>query len=140
MAELQTAVVDRDDVAVLCLRVRDELAEIQRAWPQLERQVGSLRGRRFYGAGDAEAGWYRACVALREGDDADELGLELWTLPGGRYLRTRLRGEPPGVYESIGPTFERLAALAEADAARPWIEDYRRHNLIDLLVPLREGV
>ncbi len=136
MPELQTSVVERDDVAVLCLRVDDELPEIQRAWPELERRVGSLRGRRFYGAADADEGWYRACVAMREGDDPDELGLELWTLPGGRYLRTRLRGEPPAVYESIGPTFEQMASLAAADPARPWIEDYRRHNLIDLLMPV----
>jgi len=134
--DLQTTVVERDDVAVLCLRVGDTLSEIQRAWPALERTIGSLRGRRFYGAADADAGWYRACVAMREGDAPDELGLELWTLPGGAYLRTRLRGEPPALYEQIGPTFEQLAVLADADAARPWIEDYRRHNLVDLLLPV----
>lgn len=136
MAELPTTIVEREDVAVLCLRVGDAIADIQRAWPELERRVGSLRGRRFSGAADADEGWYRACVAMREGDDPDELGLELWTLPGGRYLRARLRGEPPAVYEEIGPTFRQLATLAEADPARPWIEDYRRHNLIDLLMPV----
>lgn len=136
MAELQTSVVEREDIAVLCLRVADELTEIQRAWPELERRMGSLRGRRFYGAADADEGWYRSCTAMREGDDPGALGLELWTLPGGRYLRTRLQGEPPAVYEEIGPTFERMAALAAVDPSRPWVEDYRRHNLIDLLVPV----
>jgi len=136
VTELQTSVVRRDDVAVLCTRVEDAPPEIRRAWPELERTIGSLRGRRFYGAADAEAGWYRACVAVREGDLPDELGLELWTLPGGRYLRTRLHGEPPAVYDTIGPTFQEMAALAEDDPARPWIEDYRRHNLIDLLLPV----
>jgi hypothetical protein len=136
VAELQTAVVEREDAPVLCLRVDDTLPEIRRAWPALERTIGSLRGRRFFGAADADAGWYRACVQVREGDLPDELGLELWTLPGGRYLRARLRGEPPAVYDSIGPTFEQLASLAEPDPVRPWIEDYRRHNLIDLLMPV----
>ena len=37
-------------------------------------------------------------------------GLESGTLPGGRYLRARLRGDPPAVYERIGPTFDEMSA------------------------------
>jgi hypothetical protein len=52
---------------------------------------------------------------LRTGDEPAEtrrgwerLGaVESGTLPGGRYLRARLRGEPPEVYERIRPRSRR---------------------------------
>jgi len=79
---------------------------------------------------------YRVCVQVKEGDDPAALGLETGTLPGGRYLRTRLRGEPPALYDRIAPTFEELLKQAPSDETRPSIEFYRRHDEIDLLLPV----
>ncbi len=79
------------------------------------------------------------CVQVREGDDPAALGLESGMLPGGRYLRARLRGEPPEVYERIGPTFEALVKTAHPDATRPSIEFYRHRNEIDLLLPVADS-
>jgi hypothetical protein len=126
--------VERDEIAVQFVRVEDGLANIRRAWDELEAAV-PLRGRQFYGAFDPVANDYRACVEVREGDELVP-GLESGTLPGGRYLRTRLRGDPPGVYEQIGPTFEELARQAKPDENRPGLEHYRRHDEIDLLLPI----
>ena len=78
---------------------------------------------------------YRACVQAREGDELVP-GLESCTLPGGRYLRARLRGEPPALYERIGPTFDELAKAAKPDTSRPSLERYRRLDEIDLLLPI----
>ena len=78
---------------------------------------------------------YRACVEVREGDELVP-GLESGTLPGGRYLRARLRGEPPGIYEQIKPTFDELLAEMKPDESRPSLEHYRRHDEIDLLLPV----
>jgi hypothetical protein len=64
------------------------------------------------------------------------LGLESFVLPGGRYLRERLRGEPPDVYDEIAPTFQMLVEQAEVDETRPSIEFYRRRDEIDLLLPV----
>jgi hypothetical protein len=130
------ALVDRDDVSVMLRRVQDEVPAIRQAWAELERTLGSLRGRRFYGAFDPESKQYAVCVALREGDDPGGLGLEVGTLPGGRYARVRLRGEPPAVYDLIPSTMERLAARPDRDPVRPELEFYRRRDEIDLLVPI----
>ena len=127
--------VVRADVDVLCLTCADDVAEFPAAWEQLERAVVSLRGRRFYGAFTPGVE-YRVCVEPMAGDDADALGLERWTLPGGAFARTRLRGEPPGVYALIGSTFERLVAASTPDPSRPSIEHYRRRDEIDLLLPI----
>jgi hypothetical protein len=126
--------VERDEIAVQFVRVPDGLENIRRAWDELEAVV-LLRGRHFYGAFDPKANDYRACVEVREGDGLAP-GLESGTLPGGRYLRARLRGEPPGVYERIGPTFGELTRQAKPDETRPSLEHYRRHDEIDLLLPV----
>jgi hypothetical protein len=126
--------VERAEAAVMYVEGADGLEGIGAAWQALEARLGSLRGRHFIGAFDG--GRYRACVVLRPDDDPAALGLEVGVLPGGRYLRVRLRGEPPGLYERIGPTFDRLAAGAPVDEARPGLEWYRRHDEIDLLLPV----
>jgi hypothetical protein len=47
-----------------------------------------------------------------------------------------LQGNPPAVYEQIGPTAQRLAQRSDADHTRPTLEYYRRHDVIDVLVPI----
>jgi hypothetical protein len=129
--------VERDEIQVMFLRTEDEPVAIRCGWARLE-EVVSLRGRKFFGAFDPATREYRVCVQVREGDDPGALGLELGTLPGGRYLRTRLRGEPPEVYDRISPTFEALMKTAHPDATRPGIEFYRRRDEIDLLLPVAD--
>lgn len=126
--------VEREEIAVQCVRVPDGLPHIRRAWDELEAAV-DLHGRHFYGAFDPVADDYRACVEVREGDELAP-GLESGRLPGGRYLRARLRGEPPGIYERIGPTFQELTRHTKPDETRPSLEWYRRLDEIDLLLPI----
>ena len=126
--------VEREEIAMQFVRVSDRLDEITRAWNDLEAVV-ALRGRHFYGAYDPVAKDYRACVEVREGDPVAP-DLESGTLPGGRYLRARLRGDPPGIYEQIKPTFDALIAQHAPDETRSSLEHYRRHDEIDLLLPI----
>lgn len=128
------AEIEREEIAVQFVRVGDGISEIRRAWDALE-SVVPLRGRHFYGAFDPVANDYRACVEVRDGDELAP-GLENGTLPGGRFLRARLRGEPPGVYERIGPTFDEMIRQAKPDETRPSLEHYRRHDEVDLLLPI----
>jgi len=126
--------VEREEIAVQFVRVPDGLEHIRRAWDELEAVV-DLHGRRFYGAFDPIADDYRACVEVREGDQLAP-GLESGSLPGGPYLRARLRGDPPGIYERIGPTLEEMTRQMQPDETRPSLEHYRRHDEIDLLLPI----
>jgi hypothetical protein len=128
-------VVVREPVEVMLVRVADELPEIQRAWAEFETAVG-LRGRKFFGAFDQATGTYSVCAVLRAGDDPAAFGAERGTVPGGRYACVRLHGEPPEVYDQIGPTAQRLAQRRDADRTRPTLEYYRRHDVIDILVPI----
>jgi GyrI-like small molecule binding protein len=123
------------ETRVMFWRTTDDPAKFGPMWERLEALVG-LRGRTFFGAFYRSTQEYRVCVERREDDDPAALGLESGTLPGGRYLRARLRGEPPGVYERIGPTFEALVKEANPDETRPSIEFYRQRDEIDLLLPI----
>ncbi len=132
-----TDFLDRDETPVMFRRAQYEPDAIRRAWADLEATVGSLRGRKFFGTFDPATGEYRACAELRDGDDPNSLGLEVGTLPGGRYLRERLQGEPPEIYARIGPGFDKLVARAACDETRPSIEFYRSRDVIDLLLPVK---
>ncbi len=100
--DVAAMLIERAEIHVMFVRTSDEPIEIRRGWERLEALV-SLRGRKFFGAFDASTREYRACVQVREDDDPAALGLESGTLPGGRYLRARLRGEPPEVYDGSAP-------------------------------------
>ena len=117
------------------LRTKFVADEIQHGWARLEELV-STRGRKFYGAVDPPTGEYWVCVERTGTDDPAAIGLESGILPGGSYLRARLRGEPPAVYERIGPAFDELAQLRRPDPTRPSIEFYRERDEIDLLLPV----
>ena len=135
--DLFASPVEREELAVMFIRTPDDPEQFGPAFRRLEELVGT-RGRKFYGAFYPREKEYRACVLAQDGDDAAALGVEAGMLPGGRYLRTRLRGEPPELYARIGPTFDKLVGLAAADESRPSIEFYRRHDEVDLLLPVAE--
>lgn len=126
----------KSSVLVMLERTRDELPAIQQLWPRFEALVG-LRGRRMYAMVDTGAGTYAACTPVKQGDDPGQFGLRTAELPGGWYLRARIIGDPPALYERIAPAMQALAALAApADPDRPLVEYYRRHDEIELWVPV----
>jgi hypothetical protein len=118
------------------LQVADEPELIRQAWGQLERLVGSRRGRKFYGILNAAGGTYRACVELRDGDHAEALGLRQGVLEGGAYARMRLRQKAPAQHSDILAAFEELQESDGRDRGRPRIEYYRNSGEVDVLMPI----
>jgi hypothetical protein len=128
--------VVKDEVAVMYTAEVGDLPEAaQAAFRRLESKLDSLRGRRMYGLYFPAAGEYRACTSLLEGDDPDTLGFERGVLPGGAYLKARLRGEPEEIYPRIPIVFAEMLDVAKPDPARPSIEFYRRSDEVELLLP-----
>ncbi len=128
MADLIT----REDVPVLEHTVADDLTEMSEAWPWFENLVG-LHGRRMFARIDENAGTYTVCTPVKDGDSFD---LTVGVLPGGKYRRARLKGDPPELYGRIGAAMEELKALGPWDSSRPLVEFYRRHTEIELWVPV----
>lgn len=129
--------VRREPVEVMFLEVADTQTGITEGWQRLEGLLGDLRGRRFFGT--VQSHLYRVCVQQRDEDHAARLGLASGRIPGGRYLRLRLRGEPPALYQRIAPAAGRLEAASPRDGTRPIIEHYRRRDEIDVLTPVVLG-
>ncbi|HEX4705280.1 MAG TPA: hypothetical protein VH352_24345 [Pseudonocardiaceae bacterium] len=125
----------RAPIPIMLVRVADEVAEMRRAWPHLENLVG-MRGRQFYGVVNDRTGEYYVSARIRDDDPADRFGLEVGEIAGGAYLRTVLKGEPPGVYDGIGPACQQLHGLAEADGERHDVEFYRRRGEIEIWMPV----
>jgi hypothetical protein len=113
----------------------DDLPHIQEIWPPFERLVG-LQGRRMYARADLNLNTYTVCTPVRENDDPDSLGLETGTLPGGTYLRGRLVGEPSVILGRIGSGMHELQAMVQMDSTRPLVEFYRRHDEVELWIPV----
>jgi hypothetical protein len=129
---LRQVLLTREDTPVHYIAGPDEIAGIREAWRRLE-EVVALRGRRFFGVVWPDGVYWAAVEAKHGVDDGD---LAAGVIPGGAYTRSRLRGEPPAVYERIGPEMEALEASTRRDPDRPGLEHYRRRDEIDLLVPV----
>lgn len=127
--------IERPAVAVMEQTAADEFSQITQLWPSFERLVG-LRGRKMYARVDERANTYTVCTPVRDDDHPDELGLGSGMLRGGWYLRGRLSGQPPELYGRIGPGMTALKAAARLDETRELIEFYRRHDQIELWVPV----
>ena len=134
---MQTPVrrLERAETPVMFVAAADESNEIAPAWDRLESVLGSLRGRRFFGVFD-DSGVYRCCVQTRVGDDAAALCLKTDVIPGGPYLCATIRGPQPAAYALRTPAHKELQRKSERDPTRPTIEYYRRHDRIDLLMPV----
>jgi hypothetical protein len=132
--------VVQDDIQVMYTAEAGDPGDVAHvAFQRLESALDSLRGRRMYGLYFPDAGEYWASTALLEGDDPEALGFERGAIPGGSYLRARLRGELEELYPRIPTTFSEMVETGEADSSRPSIEFYRRDDEVVLLLPIVEG-
>lgn len=128
--------VTLDDRPALSRDVHLDLPSVQAGWPVFEGAFESLRGRKMMGLVYGDSQIYRMCTLRLEQDTENPLGLDETTVPGGKYLRLRLRGEPMAVYGKISSAFDALLACADLDPTRPLIESYRREGEVDCLMPI----
>lgn len=129
-------VIVLDDAPALSRDVDLDIDEIQAAWPRFESSFDSLQGRRMMGLFYSGEGIYRLTSLRLDRDGDNPLGLHETVIPGGRYLRLRLRGNAPAIYGDIAPAFDLLFEQADHDPRRPHIEYYRREGEVDCLVPI----
>lgn len=107
-------------------------AASQAAFKRLEQPLGSLKGRRFYGA--ILPGEYRACVTFTDHEEPRRHGFSVWDIPGGRYACAKVKGwDRPG---AIPEAFRSLCQGLAHDASRPELEFYRSHGEAVVMVPV----
>lgn len=130
-------VISTDDTHTLSRDVSFDIPTVQAAWPEFEGSFDSLRGRRMMGLFYDSIGLYRMSSVRLDRDDDNALNLDETVIPGGSYLRLRLRGQAPDIYGQIASAFDALFSFADHDPSRPHIEYYRREGEVDCLVPIK---
>ena len=124
--------IELEAISVMCVVAKDGPSGARAAFDELESKLPSLRGRKFYGT--YHEGEYRACVAVREGDDPSAMKLGTWIIPGGRYLRVKVDDWEQKV-ATLASVFESMARTRQVDRTRPSIEVYRSQRELLLLLP-----
>lgn len=127
-----------NDIPVMYIVAEGGPAGARDAFNKLEGKLSSLRGRKFYGTFQPETGEYRACVALESDDDPQGMGLATGVIPGGLYLREKMKDWMSRTDE-IGKTFVAMAEREQirVDSHRPSVEFYRSQDELILLLPIR---
>lgn len=134
-------IVELESIPTMCVTTTNVPEGISDAVSTIEEILShKLTGRKCYGVATVDEQGkpttYRACVAIREGDDPASLGLDPFEIPGGKYARDRIR---PWNFRTDVPVliqkFEKMAEENERDNTRPDIEFYRRHDDLILYMP-----
>jgi len=110
---------------------------IQYAWNSLEKKLGSLKGRKFYGASWMECGKIRYVAGVTPVSSAEEeiLRLPIIKIEGGAFITRKLEKWHERIDE-IGKIFETLADLYPVRKGVPFLEYYRSNKELILMVPI----
>jgi DNA gyrase inhibitor GyrI len=79
-----------EPIRVMYVKATGGTAGASQAFEALESKLLTMRGRKFYGTYNPLTGEYRACVQVAEGEKPESMGLEGWTIPGGKYARQKV--------------------------------------------------
>lgn len=129
-------IVTLEDIRVMYVESPNGPAGAVKAFMDLEARLLSIKGRKFYGTFQHPDGPYRACVAIRDGDDPAAQGLHTWTIPGGKFAREKLDNYRDRIPE-IARTIEALAKENNPDQSRSGIEFYRSSKELLLFLPVK---
>jgi hypothetical protein len=124
-----------EPVRVMYVEAEGGLSGIRQSWSKLESKLPGLKGRKFYGTYHVVEKIYRACVAINSEKEPETLSLPTWTIPGGKYLREKIKGWSSRP-EIMGEIFESMAQERDSDPTRPSIEFYRSQQEVILLLPI----
>lgn len=131
-------IADFPAVKVMYLKSDRGIAGSEATFSKLEAKLSSLKGRKFFGLvfGTPPNEEYWACVEITTGDDPTTLGLQIWTIPAGKYAQEKIQNWSKHISE-IGLTFKKLADRHDQDLTRPSIEFYRSMKELLLRLPIK---
>lgn len=127
-----------NDIKVMFIESKEGTRGATRAFLDLESRLSTLKGRKFFGViiGVFPREKYRACVKITDEDNPKLMGPEVWTIPGGRYARVKIKDWQRNL-KKIGAAFESMAKECEVDSQRPFVEFYRSLKEVILFLPIK---
>jgi len=137
----KVSLVLMEEIDVFSKDVINQLTVIKEEWVRFENSFTSLKGRKLMGLayGEPGNGIYRLCSTILPSDPIGEVTHEVKKVPGGYYLRHRITGTLPQLYDNIGTAFQLVFDnhIEIIDWERPTIEYYKSKVVIDCLVPVK---
>lgn len=131
-----TEIVDIDqEIETLCVETTDIPNGIQEAFRNLEDKVGTMKGKKFYGAVlcDGDQLLYKACVRREPGMELP--GTAEYVIPCGKYARVVMHDWQSKI-PMIKDTFMEMMKLHTPDHSRPQVEYYKSDRELVLLQPI----
>ena len=134
---IKATLCELGDTPVICVLSNNSIKGSKEAFEKLESKLPSMKQRKFYGIleGSPENDTYRACASMVN-DDLKASGLTTWTIPGGKYARSKIKDWWENLH-LIGPVFDELKKQYVHDSSRPMVEFYYRENILYLYLPVK---
>jgi len=127
-----------DDIKVMCLKSENGVKDAYDTIVRVEKRLPSLKGRKCFGVleGRPESGIYRACVTIVTEDDPKKIGLDIWIIPGGKYMRKKILNWEDDL-SCIAKAFNSMVKEFACDKSRPVIEFYKSQKELFCFLPIK---
>lgn len=133
----------KQDIQVLCVMASSFPEGIMAAYNKLHSILPDAAQRDAYGIshGGASLGSiiYKAGSVMNNEQDAEQYGLEVFTIKAGKYIGTVLKNWKEDE-ASIGRTFQQLLGNYDIDPHGACIEKYLDENDVQCMVRLKDDV
>lgn len=133
----KTKTIHLPSILTMSVPVREFPEGIKSAFNRLENKLMSKQGRQFFGAVHLNNNEfnYKACLVQNGIDEHLALGLENYTIPGGKYVTNKLLNWTKNTH-LIKEMFNEMEHKYRFDASRPQLEYYKSNRELVLMLPV----
>ncbi len=134
---LKTKTINLSPILTMSIKVSEFPDGVKTAFTRLEKKLNNKNGRQFFGAANVKNNEldYKACLVQNNEFEHLSLGLESYTIPGGKYITHRLINWSKNTH-LIKEIFGELESKYLFDASRPQLEYYKNNRELLLMLPI----
>ncbi len=134
---LKTKTINLPSILTMSVPVQVFPEGVKSAFNSLENKLVNKNGRQFFGAvhiNNNELN-YKACLVQNAKDEHLALGLDNYTIPGGKYVTNKLVNWTKNTH-LIKEMFNEMEHKYRFDASRPQLEYYKSNRELVLMLPV----
>jgi hypothetical protein len=135
--KVETKTVNLNPMQVVGLQVQRFPEDVKTTFGKIEQKLITKSGRQFFGALSVQKDdvAYKACMVPTDEFEHLALGLELYMLPGGKYVTNKLVNWSKNTH-LIKEVFSEMEFKYKFDAQRPQLEYYKNNRELILMLPI----
>ncbi len=134
---LKTKTLTLPPILTMSVQVNQFPDGVKSAFNSIEKKLPSKNGRQFFGAVSIKNNEfsYKACLVQKEAYEHLVLGLDNYTIPGGKYVTHKLLNWTKNTH-LIKEIFGEMEYKYRFDASRPQLEYYKSSRELLLMLPV----